>query len=420
MISKRFFQGLLPGIFWIVLVFPADAAVFFQCPTLSNPSDPASIVYNGSFADGNGDGMIRADDGEIANPVSPTQVCAHLAAGDGFVSMADKGLDGTGDGHLQYSFGFSNVTGMPDGEVMNAGMLAAQFSAPTLTFKEGDDVYLTLSNVGMVVRPDLFDPHSVHWHGFPNAAAIFDGEPMSTISINMGASLTYYYKVVEPGTFMYHCHVEATEHMQMGMLGNLYVTPAQDGNSIGGFTTFAYNDGDGSTGYDVAYPIQIAGFDSNFHDLHLAVQPLPFAEMYDNYPMLNGRGYPDTVNPAVLSTTNPNGESFPSQPVNTIITANTGERILLRLSNLSTESFFTLTVQGIPMQVVGEGSRLRRHYYTTNTVTLGGGQAMDVILDTTGVPAGTYFLYTTNHDRLANNTEDYGGAMTEIVISGAL
>jgi FtsP/CotA-like multicopper oxidase with cupredoxin domain len=126
------------------------------------------------------------------------------------------------------------------------------------------------------------------------------------------------------------------------------------------------------------------------------------------------------VNPAVLSTTNPNGESFPSQPVNTIITANTGERILLRLSNLSTESFFTLTVQGIPMQVVGEGSRLRRHYYTTNTVTLGGGQAMDVILDTTGVPAGTYFLYTTNHDRLANNTEDYGGAMTEIVISGAL
>ena len=47
----------------------------------------------------------------------------------------------------------------------------------------------------------------------------------------MGASITYYYNIVEPGTFMYHCHVEATEHMQMGMLGNLYVHPQQDGAS---------------------------------------------------------------------------------------------------------------------------------------------------------------------------------------------
>jgi FtsP/CotA-like multicopper oxidase with cupredoxin domain len=103
--------------------------------------------------------------------------------------------------------------------------------------------------------------------------------------------------------------------------------------------------------------------------------------------------------------------------VNSVIAANAGERILLRISNLSTESFYTLTVQGIPMQVIGEGARQRRHFYTANTVTLGGGQAMDVLLDTAGIPAGTYFLYTTNHDRLANNEEDYGGVMTEIVIN---
>jgi len=41
---------------------------------------------------------------------------------------------------------------------------------------------------------------------------------------------------------------------------------------------------------------------------------------------------------------------------------------------------------------------------------------MDVILDTAGVPAGTYFLYTTNLDHLANEAEDYGGMMTEIRI----
>ena len=49
----------------------------------------------------------------------------------------------------------------------------------------------------------------------------------------MGASLTYYYNLQDPGTYMYHCHVEATEHMQMGMLGNLYVRPAQNGTPLG-------------------------------------------------------------------------------------------------------------------------------------------------------------------------------------------
>jgi hypothetical protein len=48
---------------------------------------------------------------------------------------------------------------------------------------------------------------------------------------------------------------------------------------------------------------------------------------------------------------------------------------------------------------------------------LGGGEAREVILDTTNVEPGTYFLYTTNLDHLANHNEDYGGMMTEIVIN---
>ncbi len=92
---------------------------------------------------------------------------------------------------------------------------------------EGKDFYLSLTNVGMVIRPDLFDPHTVHFHGFPQSSTVFDGLPESGIAISMGATLTYYYHLVGPGTFMYHCHVEATEHMQMGMLGNLYVRAAQ-------------------------------------------------------------------------------------------------------------------------------------------------------------------------------------------------
>ena len=48
---------------------------------------------------------------------------------------------------------------------------------------------------------------------------------------------------------------------------------------------------------------------------------------------------------------------------------------------------------------------------------MGGGESMDVILDTTGVTPGTYFLYTTNMNYLSNDTEDFGGMMAEIRIN---
>jgi FtsP/CotA-like multicopper oxidase with cupredoxin domain len=344
------------------------------------------------------------------------------------------------DGYLQYIFGFSDLTGIPPEQAMAEGMLAANFPAPTIALKQGQEFYLTLTNAGMVNRPDLFDPHSVHFHGFPQAAPVFDGMPEGSIAINMGASITYYYNLVEPGTFMYHCHVEATEHMQMGMLGNLYVSPAQNDlangtvlgthvhqNNVTKKDTYVYNDGDGSTYYDVEIPIQLGSFDPAFHDASMTVQPLPFADMKDKYAMMNGRGYPDTIDPAPLAPpVNPVTEPDPgkvSQKVSSLVTATAGQKLLLRLSNLSVTNFYTVTALGLPMKVVGTGAHILRGpggtdlYYDTSSVTLGGGEAADVIVDTTGISPGTYFLYTTNLNYLSNNTEDYGGMMTEIVIN---
>jgi FtsP/CotA-like multicopper oxidase with cupredoxin domain len=410
------------------LVNAVDDAVFVE-------EHPGAVLLAAGLAEGSvytqdpedTDGIDTDGDGNPSNDY----VSLHVAAGDGFINMAD--------GRLQYIFGFSDVTGVSDANVIMNAMLGATFPSPTITVKEGQKLYLNLTNVGMMIRPDLFDPHTVHWHGFPQAASIFDGVPDASISVNMGATLTYFYNVVETGTFMWHCHVEATEHMQMGMLGNLYVLPKQnnlpDGTVLNpgdpdrrfvhrtGYK-YAYNDGDGSTYYDVEYPLQISAFDPNFHDASYTVQPLPFALMDDKYPMLNGRGYPDTVNPDVLYNT-ASDEGFsdrPSQPLSSLITATQGQKILLRISSLSTTSFHTLSVPGIPMRVVGIGARILRGpdgkdlSYMTNSVDLGGGEAMDVILDTTGVAPGTYVLYATNLNHLSNNDEDFGGMMTEIRI----
>jgi FtsP/CotA-like multicopper oxidase with cupredoxin domain len=357
----------------------------------------------------------------------------HLSGGDGFSTMAD--------GRTQYMFSFANLTGVGDvngngdisDDVMAAGTLAAAWPAPLIAVDQGDEFYLTLTNVGMLIRPDLFDPHTVHFHGFPNASAVFDGLPESGLSINMGASLTYYYNLQDPGTYMYHCHVEATEHMQMGMLGNLYVRPRQNRCLTNGSPCppghvegdqYAYNDGDGSTRYDVEFPIQMGAFDPGFHDASFNVQPLPFAGMKDRYFLLNGRGYPDTVDPGVLSTVDPldPGIVHPSQPVSSLIEAAPGDRILLRISNLNVTQFITLGTNGIPMEVVGLDARLLRDgagndlYYKTNSLTLGGGQSADVILVAPATP-GIYFLYTTNLHQLANDAENFGGMMTEIRVN---
>lgn len=364
----------------------------------------------------------------IQCPGGPNVVCKHLTAGDGWVKMAD--------GRSLYAFGFYNVTGVPASNAITTGLQNAQFSAPRLEFKEDDLVYLTLTNVGVINRPDLFDPHSVHFHGFPNAASIYDGLPESAIVALPGSSYTYFYKLNDPGTYIYHCHVEAAEHMQMGMLGNLYVHPKQDGKSktFGGktYNKFAYNDGDGSTGYDVEYPIQLTSMDGTFHDLHLGIQPLPFANMLDTYSMLNGRSYPDTADPKGDGSNNlpifpPPAEradqGTSSQPLSSLITATQGQTVLLRITNLSTTHYNTMSAMGLPMKVVGTGAHILRGpggqnlYYDSNSVTLGGGESADVLIDTAGVPRGTYYLYTTNLNYLSNDNEDFGGMMTEIVIN---
>ncbi len=402
--KKRFFKGLVVLVpLWLLLfgAAPSEAAhLLVQCPT------------DGDGIDMNGDGIV---DNDI--------VCEHITGGDGFARMAD--------GYDQYIFSFGLVPdGLAEDQIISQQTLKAHLPAPSMKVDEGQSLYLTMTNVGMIMRPDLFDPHSVHWHGFPNAAPIFDGLPEPSPTANMGSSFTYFYHGAVPGTYFYHCHVEATEHMQMGMIGNIWINPSQNhwpgGTSLNGFThqegyTYVYNDGDGSTYYDVDFPVQFISFDQRFHDASLTVQPLPFANMTDNYTMINGRGYPDTVNTtpgAIL-----NVEGFEAQNLPALITATAGQKILLRLSNVSTTDLYGVaTTLPVPMKVVGRGAELLRGpdgddtSYEVSVLHVGGGQHYDVILDTTGVAPGTYFLYATHLQFLTNNKEERGGGMTEIVI----
>jgi len=377
-------------------------------------------------------------------------------------------------------------------QIMDIGVMNGSIPAPLVAFDEDDEMFLTLTNVGMIMRPDLFEQHTIHFHGYPNASSVYDGVPDASVAINIGGSFTYYYLAPDAGTYFWHCHIAPPEHLQMGMVGQLYVRPRQNRvpsgtslytalqlqngvatgqttidlrtacnpaadivcsastpaintgvtqglNKLGTSQEYTYNDGDGSTAYDVEYPLQIHGFDPNFHFVGMTFNPEGFVDMKDKFFLLNGRSYPDTVTPGPLMTQTSDGRVHYSQPLPAIINIPVGGRALLRIADLSVSEYATLASMGIPMKEVGFNAKLLRDQtgnnqaFYTNSITLGGGESLDVLLDasdagcgSTGCaatlyPAGsTFYLYTPQLDHLSNDQENFGGLMTEVHICNSV
>ena len=117
---------------------------------------------------------------------------------------------------------------------MDVGVMNGNIPAPLMAIDEDDEFFLTLTNVGMIMRPDLFEQHTVHFHGYPNASSFYDGVPDASVAINIGGSFTYYYLAPDAGTYFWHCHITPPEHLQMGMVGQIYVRPRQNRVAVGG------------------------------------------------------------------------------------------------------------------------------------------------------------------------------------------
>ena len=192
---------------------------------------------------------------------------------------------------------------------------------------------------------------------------------------------------------------------------------------------YAYNDGDGSTHYDVEYPLQIHGFDPNFHFVGMTFNPEGFADMKDKYFLLNGRSYPDTVTAGPMQTQSP--------------TASITSRSRCRRSSTSRRAegrccasptwMYRVPDPGVARHP-DEGDRLQRQ-----AAARPGGQqpvlqhqldhagrrrvaGRDSGLRTRHRPATRRrarcsILYTPNLDHLSNDAENFGGLMTEVHIN---
>ena len=119
---------------------------------------------------------------------------------------------------------------------------SATIPSPMVWGEVGDDIYITLINIGMKERPDLTDFHTVHMHG-AHVATQLDGFPETSFGVPMWENekeappnATYYFHPENPSTLMYHCHVEASEHVQMGMYGALVIYPSMKSLAENGIT----------------------------------------------------------------------------------------------------------------------------------------------------------------------------------------
>ena len=342
-----------------------------------------------------------------------------------------------------YTFGFRDVTTLHQTNQMDlifAQKEKAQITAPLLVMDEQQETFLTLYNLGLALRPDLIDAHTVHFHGFKNAIPMYDGEPASSVAVPIGRNLSYVYRPRDPGMYMYHCHFEDTEHVHMGMTGPVFIRPIQNqGTDFVPAGKYAYNDGDGSTAYDREFVVMLTEVWAFSHWCDSHIQLPEWTDYKPDFLLVNGRSYPDTLvgsgggMDATGDLIPPTGHAeLQYQPVSSVFMCEPGEKVLLRFANLG-YTFQSMTVSGLRFRVIAKDATILRGLtvagrtgadlsFETNTISIGPGESVEAIFTAPTTP-GTYMLYNRNSGHQSNGGgAGYGGQMAQIQVvpSGTL
>jgi len=268
----------------------------------------------------------------------------------------------------------------------------ATIPSPMIWGEVGDDIYITLINIGMKYRPDLKDFHTVHMHG-AHVATQLDGFPESSFGVPMWEKTgetppiaTYFFHPEEPGTLMYHCHVEASEHVQMGMYGALVIYPSMESLAKNGITkcsicghwklngkeqyhipktatnrNFAYNNI--HSYFDKEYVMLLSDLDLDWHqnvyDQGQPNPPEPFnpVNFKPNFWLINGRAFPDTLLPHPLTPSAGSDPNLTQINYESYVHVKTNEKFLLRMINMGYQ-VVPWHIHGWHFMVVGKDSHI--------------------------------------------------------------
>jgi FtsP/CotA-like multicopper oxidase with cupredoxin domain len=246
----------------------------------------------------------------------------------------------------------------------------ATLPGPVVTAAEGDTLVVNL-------HVDASMPEAVSLV-VPN----LDGAP-DTSGAAPGATATYTFAGLDPGTYLYESGANATFQVPMGLHGALVVHAADTGTVYGAGT---------GTGFDVESPVVLSELDL---DLNSLANPNDFVMngYAPDYFLINGAAYPDTD----------------------VISAAAGDDVALRYVNAGLLNH-SMRVLGLHQRVVGrESHQLVGKARDVVAELLAAGEVAETIVTVpSGASPGTRFAVSTRNGRLTNNRITGGGMLTFI------
>jgi len=319
---------------------------------------------------------------------------------------------------------------IPTGALVPAGgpVGNAKFPAPVIEVNVTDDVWITVHNRGFYqANQSVQDDHTLHLHGI-HAQTQYDGFPESvggytenlttwwnatnptgviTNALNSRGGIcsrlnndptdtpclgvygtdtnfTYYFKAQHAGTYMYHCHVIASEHVQMGMYGGLIIRPKgfnpsdPSNRTIYGRVGMRQPDGmvpKTSTMFDKEYIYLLSEFDTNWHAIiETGIGAFYPPDFKPQLWFLNGKTFPDTLAPFRYQTP----DNIREPLYDTYINVTFGQTYATRVINMGYQSQ-PLHQHGWHMNVMGTDAMQLMMPYMKYTVNVASGETYDTL-----------------------------------------
>jgi len=239
---------------------------------------------------------------------------------------------------------------------------------PMIRVTEGD-------RVRVVVKNELNEPTTVHWHGIevPNA---MDGVPGVTQEpIQPGESYTYEFVAKPAGTFMYHSHFDGDIQVMAGLYAPFIIQPR-----------------DATARPDVDVMLMISEWRVVNGQTFAA---MPMGGMEPNYFTINGKAFPATET----------------------INVERGQRVRLRLASIG-QFVHPMHLHGLPFKIVAtDGHPVpEAAQWTKDTVSVAPGERYDIEFIAT--EPGQWMLHCHILHHTTNDGVEPGGLMLIVNVSG--
>lgn len=228
---------------------------------------------------------------------------------------------------------------------------------PEMRVQPGQKVRITYYNTHS-------QPHSIHFHGIETEQA-HDGVPATSHGVMPGEKFTYEWTAPEePGTYIYHCHVDSYRHVDQGMYGALIVEP-KAGSSVA---------------WSQEYTMILDDWDT-----HVKVDGAKYEPKW-NYFTLNGKSFPDT------------------EPLH----FKQGTTTLVRLINMGYRPY-TMHLHGNHFTVVATDGFDLPAPYKKDTLLIGPGERYNILVK--GDKQGIFPFHAHDLNTVANDSVYPGGLL---------